>query len=423
MLLRFRLQEKQLKPFAGLLIFLLPASSLVVENVGSAPFALLVLLACLSLPLLPGKQELHKYEVILLLTCTAFFVWAIISMYLVGPDHDALSRVAVYSRFFTFIPVYYLIRRVQPSVYWLVSGLVAGSILTGLYAIAEIWFGLENSYPGRASGVRHPVYFGDFSLLMACMSLAYLKMVPGWNFRLVIVVAALLGLLASMLSGTRGAWAALPVMLVILMWQYWPIVKPAYRKFLLIVMVVIPIILFYLPVLNVSDRFAEAVEDVRKYEQGVSLGTSVGMRLEMWRAALEMSSSNVLSGVGVGGYEKNVRSLVSNKGFDASIQAFGNPHNEYLNVLATRGLIGLVLLMLVFIVPVMGFLRYKGSAIPEVRSCSFAGIMHVASFSIFSISAAPFERALPISFYIFFVYILTAMIVARQNRVDNCERA
>lgn len=410
--------ENKLTYIIGALILLLPACALVVDHGASAPFTLLVLIALFVLPFLPGKQVLKRDEIILLLSCAAFFVWAIISMYLSGINDDALKRINVYSRFFTFIPVYFLIRRCRLSVEWLAAGVIVGAISSGLYAIVEIALNFE-SYSGRASGARHPVYFGSLSLLMACMSLAFVRVVRGVWWKTAIGIAFVMGLIASIFSGTRGAWVAFPVLALVLLWQHWPQIGLLQRKILLALMFLIPAILFLIPATNVSDRFDEAVEDVRKYKQGITVRTSVGQRIEMWRAALDMIKNNAIIGAGTGSYNSYAAKLVAQQGYNESITLFGNPHNEYLNVAATRGIIGLLLLFMVFIVPVTFFYKRCRVGDDRVCACATVGILIVVAYSVHSLSASPFERVLPITFYVFFIYTCAALITGSVSGADE----
>jgi O-antigen ligase len=404
----------------GLLLCCLLACAINVEHGASAPFTLLVLLALAVLPWLPQRFRLHADEQWLLLIALGFLLWAVISMYLARVDHEALKRIVTYSRLLTAVPVYYLLRRLQPPAHWLHAGAIAGAMFAGLYAIGQTWFGLANAYPGRASGAFHPVYFGDFATLLAFLTLI---MLPLWPRRAVLVFSLagfVLGMVASVLSGTRGAWLAVPVLLAVLLAQYWRRGISHRVRVVLVLLLVTPVLLYFIPQTDIANRIDDAVKEIMQYDSGVKTETSLGMRLEMWRAALDIATRSPLTGAGTGSYQREIRALVADGDYDASILSFGNPHNEYLNVLATRGLVGLIGLLALLLWPLGSFMRQRKHADPVIRALAHAGIAVIAAFSVFSLSAAPFERATPITLFIVPVFSLHALLYARlEARGDN----
>ncbi len=411
-----------LKFVAGLLIFLLPAGSVVVEHGASAPYTLLVLLSLLVLPFLPGRARLHRDEKILLLTFAAFFVWAIASMYISGVSDDAMRRLSRYSRFFTFIPVYFLIRRVQPSVNWLLSGVAAGAIVCGIYAILQIWFDTGSRVPGRANGAYHPVYFGMFSLLMAFLSISLMRVTRSIAVRAVLFAAFAMGMLASILSGTRGAWVAMPLLVLVVLWQYWGKLPDMVKTSIVLVLLVLPVVLYISPATRIADRIHEAKQDIQKYKKNISIETSLGQRFEMWRASMEMIRQHPFVGVGTGNYHREIVGKIEQDRYPKALANFGNPHNEYLNVFATRGLIGLFLLLSVFLVPLWLFVRHISSASRETSALAFSGVITILAYCVFSLSAAPFERVVPVSLYVFYVFVLSSLLhasVARHGDVHG----
>ncbi len=402
-----------LTQLAGLLIFLLPAASLVTSYGGSGPFTALALMSLLVLPFLPGRQQLEREEKLLLFAFAAFFVWAIASMYIAGISDDAMRRLSRYSRFFTFIPVYFLIRRLQPSAHWLLAGVVVGCIASGLYAIMQIWFGWEQYYPGRASGTHHPVYFGDFSMLMAFLAISMLQLAASNIYRWIIVAAFGMGVLASILSGTRTAWAAAPVMLVALIWQHWHVLGPRKKLGIVIAGLLLPLALYSLPFTNIANRVSEAMRDVDRYENNVTVETSLGQRFEMWRVSWQFIKSHPLLGIGTGNFQKETGKMIDAGELSEAVRPFGNPHNEFINTMVTRGVIGVASLLAVFAVPLIIFTRKWKSASMVDAALAGGGVVVVTGFAVFSLTASPFERALPVSVYIFYIVVIAALLHRR----------
>ncbi len=402
--------SSMLTQLAGLLIFLLPAASLVTSYGGSGPFTALALMSLLVLPFLPGRQQLEREEKLLLLAFAAFFVWAIASMYIAGVSDDAMRRLSRYSRFFTVIPVYFLIRRLQPSAYWLLAGVIVGCIASGLYAIMQIWFDWESHYPGRASGTHHPVYFGDFSMLMAFLAIGMLRLAPSNIYKWIIVAAFCMGVLASILSGTRTAWAAAPVMLSVLIWQHWRVFSSRRKLAIVMVILLLPLTLYSLPSTNMANRINEAMQDVDRYENNVTVATSLGQRFEMWRVSWQLIKAHPWLGIGTGNFQKETGKMIDAGELTEAVRPFGNPHNEFINTMVTRGIIGLATLLAIFIVPLRIFARkWKWTNVREAALAG-SGVVVVAGFVVFSLTASPFERALPASTYVFYIVIIAALL-------------
>ncbi len=101
----------------------------------------------------------------------------------------------------------------RPGFWW--WGLAFGALLAGAIAAYEHW------WLGRwrvGNGVN-AIPFGNLSLLLGTLSLAGLMSSSSIRneLRLVLALAAVGGLLASVLSGTRGGWVVFPVLVLILL--------------------------------------------------------------------------------------------------------------------------------------------------------------------------------------------------------------
>jgi O-antigen ligase len=97
----------------------------------------------------------------------------------------------------------------------------------------------------------------------------------------------------------------------------------------------------------IHTRTNQIFIDLSLFFSGVTT-TSIGLRLLMWKAALEMFVSNPLFGVGPGAYKSTIAGFVSSGRFPESILMFNQPHNMYLFTLAISGLAGLSALFFIF---------------------------------------------------------------------------
>jgi O-antigen ligase len=106
-------------------------------------------------------------------------------------------------------------------------------------------------------------------------------------------------------------------------------------------------VLLYLFNNIIRERINQIFNDLSLFVTGVT-STSIGARLLMWKAALEMLISNPLFGVGPGDYKSSISAFVSAGRFPESILRYNQPHNMYLFALATTGLIGFFALVFIF---------------------------------------------------------------------------
>jgi len=89
---------------------------------------------------------------------------------------------------------------------------------------------------------------------------------------------------------------------------------------------------------RVRDRIAQAFYDIETVDQAAQ-ATSPGYRINFWRNTLRMVHDHPILGVGTGGfldgYMPYVQGVTGWRG-----DGTGDPHNQYLKILAEQGLIG-----------------------------------------------------------------------------------
>lgn len=101
-----------------------------------------------------------------------------------------------------------------------------------------------------------------------------------------------------------------------------------------------------------QKRVHAAQSDIQKITQG-NLDSSWGYRVAMYQVAADIFKENPLIGVGVGDYQSAAKTALDkdDHGFSENFKAFlpqRHFHNQYLNVLVQGGLVGLVLMLMIF---------------------------------------------------------------------------
>lgn len=392
-----------------LILFALPLGSVWINHGISVPFSLLVLISLLGIVLLRNEDlSLKKDEVTLMLLFGAFFLCSLISWWWHGMDDSGLKNIGKHLRFLFLIPVYVLVRRVNPRTDFLWYGVVFGSIILLLVAVfADRPYGLD-----RASGAVNPILFGDISLILGFISFAARDAFKEKSpvIRLLPIVALVCAVAASILSGSRGSWIAIPGLLMVMFFAYGKMRSVRYNVTILFVACVLPIVIYVIPATGVKDRFNFAVSDIESYQSGSSEQTSLGIRFESWKAAYYMAADNPIFGVGIGRYHQEANMLIDKGIVSDSAVVYNHTHNDFFYQLAVNGIIGLIILVLLFVYPLILFYRNFFSSDYQVKSLAVSGIFLVVAFIHFSLSETLMIRSASVSVYGFFVIVLVALM-------------
>ncbi len=413
--------------FAAVAIFLYPALILLLATVDSIGLVLFALGGFWVL-YRHGTEPAGRDEKLFYFAFSVFFLAALGTTLLGGIDNDGVKKLNKFLHLLLAVPAYLFLRRAGISLAALWYGLVGGAVVAAVTALIEVW----GQPPGfRASGVTHPIIFGDLSLAMGVMSLAGLGWFASrsrWQIALPIL-AALCGLLASLLAHARGSWVAIPFLMLVFLWFARNHIPLRQRWTAVLLLAAVLLAAYLIPATGVKDTVERTVNNISGYFHSdidaPIRETSIGTRFEMWQAAWQIFRENPLSGVGWGNYKEHAQLLVDTGVRNPSAADWGHPHNQFLSALANGGLIAFVAIVLLFAIPIKLFadVRRQGKD-PVVSQLALAGILLLVAFVCFGLSEAIFERNLPVSFFTFYMAVLFAAVqIQRQtNRNTPAER-
>lgn len=297
----------------------------------------------------------------------------------------------------------------KPRIHWFWIGLCVAAIGTGAIALVQrLALGME-----RADGfTHHSITFGDLSLALGLMALCALSQLRQTRLAWLPAAGVVCGLLASLLSGSRGGWAALPLVAVPLL--YYGHAIHGRRLMIGLGLVAALLALAYcVPASGVAGRAALAASDVQRY---VALGdatTSVGIRLELWKASWIMFSEHPWLGVGRDAFHPALEQLArQGRLLPSPALGFSSSHNDLLHMLATGGLIDASCLMLMYFGP-LGFFCAILSTPPSPRHApALAGVVLVVAFVGFGLTDVMFWLMATKLFYGIMVCTLTGFCLA-----------
>lgn len=322
-------------------------------------------------------------------------------------------------RFLLAVPVLLLILRTPPRQAWLWSGLAFGAIGAGSLAI---W---QRRIEGqeRVDGFLQVIQFGNLSMLLGVLCLAGLGWAVVQRHRsmwvILLLVGALFGMLGSLLSGSRGGWIGLPVIGFVLYRGYGRQLSISFKLAALAAILILVTAVYAVPQTGVQNRVQAAVYDVSLYVSGGERDTSLGLRFEMWRGAAQLIKERPLLGWGDTGYSNGQYELAEQGVISFAAAEFDHAHNEFIDALAKRGIVGLAVLLMLYMVPIKMFA--SGLLHPDlrIRALAVAGTILPVAYIDFGLSQAFLTHNSGVMVYAFWLAVLWGSYSASSRKHVN----
>jgi hypothetical protein len=145
------------------------------------------------------------------------------------------------------------------------------------------------------------------------------------------------------------------------------------------------------------------------------LQSSVAQRLQMWAVAWQLFKSAPATGVGTAAYMERAQELVDRGEAPPITASYDHPHNEVLDALSTRGLVGLAALLLLFGVPGWLFAKGLNSPDPVRTGASLAGLMVVVGMAMCGASETMLVHSITLGWYV----IMTTMLLVTADATEE----
>jgi len=354
----------------------------------------------------------------------AFLVVISLSLFNAHDLEEGFRVLGKMAYFTVLIPLYYAARKIPGSLVCnFIWGLVCAAPINFIIALYSVYF----QEMTRAQGFYHPIIFGDLSLLGAMILTVFLF--SGYpKDRLLSFfgpISIVCYLLSCYLSGTRGAWATLPVAMSVAILLYR---NSLHKK--LVAQIMIGLIFLSGSIYGLQgilpDRALSPVQgkgvvlstlnNISDFRDGENLNSSIGQRFLMWGISLEMMKSNPLLGSGLGGFEEKVKRLQRDDQ-TALNRAWPHAHSIYFEFLGTTGVLGLLaLLVSLFIVPASFFVKSLSGSKLQNFSAS-AGLVFLVCFAVFGVSECWLFRSPMLITYIVCLFVFTIGCSLEKNNI------
>lgn len=301
-------------------------------------------------------------------------------------------------------------------------------------ALAATAFIVSLSWPTfvrpDTGAVYNAVGYGNHTIILAVLVLFSARWtITPWPRleRVLKFVVAALGLGAFVLTQTRSGWVAVPVFAVIAAFLYTSRWRP-----LRIAVATVAVLAVMTTVFLSSDMLRTRAID--GYHQTLSCtgeqataNTSICIRLQLWRASLDMMAQHPIAGIGDKRFfhdrlkeDSLLKGIVSPYVADA----FGEPHNDLMLALATFGIPGGIALLLAFLAPAWVFTRRMVYRHPTaVRTAAAMGLAFCLGFLIFGLAETMLRGMRTASYYAMVVALLLSLSDPGRYKVGGSDNA
>jgi O-antigen ligase len=344
-----------------------------------------------------------------LITADKLLMAALLGYFLVGAlvavvHHLPSRNYDIFSRFLFAIPTLLLLLRFSVNPIYVWSGIALGALGAGVIALLDFYVYGEL----RAGGYNNPIQFGDIAMLFACLLMAGFAWAKQHSRNMIIIftLAITSGILASLLSGARGGWLALPFALVAFYFAngLHKNIKHA-AIFIVAILCAAGFAYYFLSPELLQARMNDAISDLQQYFRANNANTSLGARITLWHASLPLIAERPLLGWG------SVANYVSLSGDSAHVfQEFNHFHNEILDALVKRGVLGGAALLIIYIVPAVLFYRQLKQCAPARLPFAYAGLILVIATFVFGLTQSFFSHISGAMVYVFMLVILWTQV-------------
>lgn len=359
---------------------------------------LLIFIAFYGLYIFAGlKANLQKDERLLLLTFFSYFVIGLISFVFIATGPDAHSTLEKYLVFLWAVPIYMVLRESQSlrTILAIMPAYIA--IAMGIAVCVEFFF-WGHFRPQLFT--NNPLFLGYIAASLSLWSLIFTKKQKHVYLS---YAGIIFGLLACLLTGTRGALLGWLVGLFVILWQ-----QGLFTKYTIRILLGLFVLVMF--VLSTMPRFTARIEsmiDTLSAPQ-IHVNTSTGKRISMWRAGWDMFKEHPLTGVGIAEYQDQLNAMIKRGEYPAYLAKYDHPHNSYISNLASTGIFGLIAVIALFYVP---YRYFKKVLIYErVHAYALSGQVFVSMMAVIGLTESIFERQAITVFYVFFVLAFYAVV-------------
>lgn len=388
---------------AALLLLVYPALMLMIRGGMNGVFILALAVALIAWPFaghgegLYTRRDVRRYAWAMFGLTLATFISESYWQEYSGRSYDAIAR------YWLAIPIFLWLSRMGKQVFHTLQYAFPSAAIAG--------FLLTDEMGGRAGiNTLDLIHFGDLELILGILALFSI----GWfgrdsaALRILKIAGFVAGVAASFGSGSRGGWLAIPVFLMVFL--YFNRNRLPFRMMAgVVVLAIASMAGLYASNATVNERVGQMASDIRNYQAG-NRDTSIGVRWQLYAAAVDIFIRHPIVGVGPTGFAREMQPMMEAGKLTPEAAHFGRGevHNDVLAKTAGMGLFGLAAILALYLVPLGMFWKAAQSAIREVRRTGILGVTFVGGMAVFGLTVEFLNLTMAAAFYAFTVAVLLA---------------
>ncbi|MFV0447192.1 MAG: O-antigen ligase family protein [Vibrio sp.] len=375
-----------------------------------------ILLLFSSLYFISSSYSQYNIKIIKHVSITYFFYFGIYVLSVIFRN-DEISDLDQISRFILAIPILWMIshNRINKK-YWILS-IILSSLVAGLSASYQVYYlNLERAFSGNSPSIffkgAMPIQLGNIAITLGlmCIPIAiYFLRKKNTFIALLAITASISGILASLLSGSRGGWIVLPSIIVYLLLVNRKYINRKYRYIIFTISTLATTTLLCIPM--VKNRIFQAYDEIIQFYNNSDTFTSVGIRFELWKSSWLTFLQHPLFGASEIGRQELHRQWAEMGYISEKIgKLVTHSHNQYLDNLSVYGLIGLIALLCLFFVPAKIFISVRKNTSSELdKTICDLGIILILGMMHYSLTQVMFAHNSGTTFYAVMLAILIGM--------------
>ncbi|WP_234879777.1 O-antigen ligase family protein [Aeromonas veronii] len=361
---------------------------------------------------LSAMEKEHKIIASLLLS---YFVLFLISVIVDGSSFSQLDRPSRALMAALVIPI---LAKHKVKLEVLLCGFVCGALIAASIAIYDkFYLGYERAFDFYSMPIQSGNISMSLGLFCLCGSFWY-RVKNAKYFSYLYMLGAISGFTGSFLSGARGGWVLLPFVIISILILYRKIVTNNEKKGLLFLFAIV-MAMVLTPQTGMLKRFYAAKTDIEQYIDGTNLDTSLGIRFQLWGSAWDSFKEKPFFGWGQNGLRESQKQQLKENKITNFIYNFNyHAHNQYLEEMAKRGIIGLLVLLAMLCVPIL-LVRKRFSIMAQESPAYSGGVLVIVTClttADYHLSQAYFCHNSGISFFVFSLVLALSVSINNENQ-------
>lgn len=363
--------------------------------------------------LLPLRKEIYKVEIQFLIFSSLIFISSVISY---GIQGDIFTQdFRSHWTYLLVFGVFAVLIQTKITKNYLYTILILSGVLV-LYNV-----GIEYFNNGSRGSQTHgkPIFFGNIALTTGLVSLVLSSdKTQSLVVRILLLLAAIGGVAGSIWSQTRGGWIFLILFFGAFILSQIVTAQNKKKAILLVSGSLIALCLIALPFSQkIESRINNAQSNIENYFSGGNANTSLGLRFEFWRVAIEQFKDDPITGSARTGFLSKKDQMLSENNLASSAKSYEHAHSDLFWTMGTKGLLGLMSLYGLYLFLLrFYYISFKNK---EVRFYALSGLTVVVGYMIYGLSESFFSMKLGIGYFIIINLVLIRLISLSKEDNDQ----